>query len=108
MRVAGAGAGDIGVQLLQPMREAVGRQEIQRPVDGGRLLLLPLGRDPFEDVVGPHGLGRPEKRVEHPAAHRCELQSARGADGFGLRQRVGAAGCVIVLIEGAACHEGLI
>jgi len=97
IRPMGRGAGQKGVQALEPMDEALRAQEIEGAVDGdGRRGLLAGGGDPLNEIIGADRPVRGIKRLEHGAAQRCQLFAAGRTAFFRRRQCQGCAGGLIL------------
>ena len=65
---------------LDPVREAVRHQEVERPVDHRRLAAEPRRGQLVEDLVGGHRPVRGEQRLQHEGARRGQPQPPLGAD----------------------------
>jgi hypothetical protein len=82
-------AGDIGVQALDPMREPEPLQELQRPVDRGRLGRLALVAEGRDQVVSlQRRIGRQQEFQNAPAGRGQALPGAFAPD-LGRPQRAG-------------------
>src|SRR5215472_60911 len=78
-------AADIGVQGFQPVDEALGDEEIERPVDGGRGRGTHprLAMEGLQNRIGADGLVLAPDDLEHAAPDGRQAGPAAGADGFG-------------------------
>lgn len=104
MAVAGMAAGDEGVQLLDPVYEAVFRQEGQRPIDHGRLRSEAFGAQDVEDLVCPHAAMLLQQNLENPTPHRRQLQPVPPAMIFRRGDGLADAAAVIVVREPDGSH----
>ena len=87
VRRLGMGAGGEGPQPLDPVREAVRHQEVERPVGHRRLAPEPGLGQLVEDLVGGHRPVRGEERLQHEGPRRRQPQPPLGAERRGRRQR---------------------
>ncbi|MBZ0122618.1 MAG: hypothetical protein K8F31_01875 [Roseovarius sp.] len=93
------GAGDKGIEALDPVGKALRDKKIERPVGHRRLRTESLVPQPVENVVGALCPVIVQQDFQHPPAHRRELQTSRAAMGIGGRDRGLDAGAVIVGLE---------
>ena len=95
------GAGDEGAEPLDAVDEAVGDEEVERPVDDRRLAPQPRRRQPVEELVGGQRPMRLEQRLEHEGPRRRQPQPPRRAHRLDRRQRLAPATAVVMRREGA-------
>ena len=100
MIVGAVHAADEGAEPLDAVGKAVRHEEVERPVDDGRLLAQSRLAQPVEQLVGRHRPVALEQRVEHEGPCRRQPQPARLALAFGGRARGTPAAAVIVRPEG--------
>lgn len=103
MVFAGMGAGDKGVQPLDPMGKAVLHQKIKRAIGGWRLG-APVQH--FEDLVGPKGTVFLKQDFQHPFARRGQLQS--GVPAMGICSCDTRRDAMFVVMGFESDHSGLI
>lgn len=96
MAFAGMRAGDIGVEALDPVHEAVFDQKVERPVGHRRLRAKALRLEPVEDLVGAKRLVLVEQDLEDALPDRGELQPVRRAIGMRRREPLGPTPIVIM------------
>ncbi len=94
------GTGDEGAQPLDAVHEAVGDEEVERPVDDGRLAPEPGRAEPVEELVGGHRPVRLEQRLEHEGPRRGQSQLARRAQRLGGGEGVAPAPAMVVRCKG--------
>lgn len=106
----GRGAGNEGVEALEPVDEALRPQKIERAVDGNRgWRFLAIGGNPLDQIIGADGSVRGVKRCEHGTAQGRQLfapsraallrrSKGSGSTG-GLIMRMGAIMMGVVMIH---------
>lgn len=102
--LAGTGAGDEGIEPLDPVHEPVHDEEIERPVGSGRLCAESFGLEPFQYVIGAHGPVFLKQYLQRPAAHRGKTQALLRAPR--LRGLKGGGNAMGVVMAGKAGWRG--
>lgn len=95
---AGTMAADEGIQALDSMNESLFKQEIQRPIDGGRLRCVVQRSDLIEQIVGFYGFMAIPDQLEYLVTDRCQLRAALKTKLFGGGN--GATDALIVVVFG--------
>ena len=76
---------EIGIKRFNTMHQPKIGQELQRPINRGRLHPLPLGLKRIQQLIGRHRLVRLPDQAEHLAAHIGKTRIFRLADFLCLR-----------------------
>ncbi|CCE08624.1 hypothetical protein BRAS3843_2770106 [Bradyrhizobium sp. STM 3843] len=98
-------AGEIGVAALDPVYQAVGYQELERPIDGDRRRAGCALGEFLDDLIGAERPMRGQERLEHLAAKRGEFLAALRAHALGMIKRIRGAAAVIMVGVGE-CGSG--
>ncbi len=104
----GVGAGDKGIQALDPVRESVGRKEVERTIRHRRLCREAIFAKYFQNVVGTHGAMPLQEDFEDALARGRQLQAVACAT---LRHHThGIRNALVMIVVGKAdsLHLGLI
>jgi hypothetical protein len=97
-------AGDIGVQALDPVRQAVALEEFQRPIDRRRLGGAAAGVEPGQEVIGLHRLAGAQQHFQRTTPRLGQplvLGRAASLGGLQLSLQPGAGEARLVMHMGA-------